>query len=496
MTASQVQPPRAPKGTRDVLWPESARWERFVARFAADAGRYGFGLVVSPMFEDVRVFRRGIGETTELVGKEMYEFTDRGGRTLALRPEGTASVVRAFVEHRPPLPWKAWYVTPAFRYERAQAGRYRQHHQVGVEALGTEDPELDVEVIALAYGFVTGLGLRQVTLLVNSMGCRDCRPVYVEALRSYLDARAADLCDEHRHRYRANPLRVLDCKTDACRTVTQDAPRLVDFLDDACAAHFAQVRSGLDALGIEHRLAVRLVRGFDYYTRTTFELASGALEAAQNAVGGGGRYDGLVEQLGGPPTPGIGFGVGIERTLLACDAEGVFPAPASALDAFVVDLTGGTAARELLAQLRAGGVAADRAYDDRSLKAQLRLADRSGAAVALIVGAEERAAGSVALRPLRGGTQRHVPAAEVVAEVRAAIVASQAAAVPATEVQVAPSQVAVEQATHELATEGLSTEALPTEALPTEGPPGAPGGPGGGDPSRGGGGGTSGSGAR
>jgi len=369
---------RAPKGTHDVLPPASARWEKLVAAFAVRAHRYGFGLVINPMFEDTRVFRRGIGDTNDVVGKEMYEFVDRGGRSLALRPEGTASVVRSFVEHHPPVPWKAWYVTPAFRYERAQAGRYRQHHQVGVEALGTDDADLDVEVIALAAGFCADLGLRRVGLTLNSMGCADCRPAYLDALRAYLADYRDELCDEHRDRYDANPLRVLDCKRPECRQVTAGAPTLVDYLDDACAAHFARVQSGLDAQQIRYQLDPRLVRGFDYYTRTTFEFPAAALDASQNAIVGGGRYNGLVEQLGGPPTPGIGFGVGIERVLLACDAEGVFPVVPAGPDAFVVDRTGGVAARDLVAELRAAGLAAERAYDDRSLKAQMKQADRSG----------------------------------------------------------------------------------------------------------------------
>ncbi len=412
-------PLRAPRGTHDVLWPQSSRWEAVVAGFAELARRWDFGLVLNPMFEESRLFRRGIGDESEVVGKEMYEFEDRGGRMLALRPEGTASVVRSFVEHRPPVPWKAWYVTPAFRYERAAAGRYRQHHQLGVEALGTDDPDLDVEVIALAAAFYAWLGLTRVELIVNSMGCPDCRPAYVEALRAHLDAHAGELCDEHRDRYVQNPLRVLDCKKPECRAATAEAPRLLDSLDEACAAHLARVRAGLDAVGVAHRIETRLVRGFDYYSRTTFEFTGLALEGAQNAVGGGGRYNGLVEQIGGPPTPGIGFGIGIERVLLACDAEGVFPAAPRPPDAFVVDLTGGEAARDLVAELRRAGLGAARAYDGRSLKSQMKQAGRSGAAVALIVGADELAAGTVTLRDLRHGTdQETVPRAAVLDRLR------------------------------------------------------------------------------
>jgi histidyl-tRNA synthetase len=408
-------PLRAPAGTHDVLWPDSERWERLVAEFARRAQLAGFGLVVSPMFEDAQLFRRGIGADSDVVRKEMYEFADRGGREVALRPEGTASVVRAFVQHHPPVPWKAWYATPAFRYERPQAGRYKQHHQLGVEVLGTDDPDVDVEVVALASDLYGWLRLRQVDLAVNSMGCAECRPAYIAALVAYLEEHRGELCDEHRDRYRANPLRVLDCKRPECRAVTEGAPRITDYLDEACASHLARVRAGLDALGIEHRLDPRLVRGLDYYTRTTFEFSATSLTSAQNAVGGGGRYDGLVEALGGSPTPGIGFGIGIERLLLACDAEGVFPVGPRPPDAFVVDVTGGAAARDLCAVLRRAGLGAVRAYDGRSLKAQLKQADRSGARVALIVGPEEIAVDIITARPLRReGPQVAVPRESVV----------------------------------------------------------------------------------
>jgi histidyl-tRNA synthetase len=399
----ETQVVRAPKGTHDVLWPESSRWEALVAAFAGRARRAGFGLALTPVFEDARLFRRGIGGQSDVVNKEMYEFTDRDDRPLALRPEGTAPIVRAFVQHHPAVPWKAWYVTPAFRYEQPQAGRYRQHHQLGVEVLGTEDPDLDVEVIALAAGFYADLGLRQIDLAVNSMGCAGDRPRYIAALSEFLGRHAGELCDEHRERYAVNPLRVLDCKRPQCRAVTEDAPRLVDFLDDECAVHLARVRSGLDALGVTHRLEPRLVRGLDYYTRTTFEFSATALETAQNAVGGGGRYDGLAEAIGGDPTPGIGFGIGIERLLMACDAEGCFAVAAPPADAFVIDLTGGEQARDLVDGLRRAGLSALRAYDGRSLKSQLKQADKSGARFAVIIGAEELSNGVVTLRPLRDG---------------------------------------------------------------------------------------------
>ena len=378
---------QAPPGTFDVLPPASARYERLIGRFTTLAHRAGYGLVLTPMFEDVGVFQR-VGESTDVVRKEMYAFEDRGGRRLALRPEGTASVVRAFLQHRPPTPFKAAYVAPHFRYERPQAGRYRQHHQVGVEALGSPDPDLDVEVVALARDLYRDLGLTRVRLRLTSLGDDTCRPAYRDELVAYLRERAARLCGEHRDRIEDNPLRVLDCKRDECRAATTGAPRMLDRLCPACAAHFDRVRAGLGALGIAYDLDPTLVRGLDYYTRTTFEFEALALESAQNGAGGGGRYDGLVASLGGPPTPGIGFGLGIERILLACDAEGVFGVPDATLDVFVIDTTGGEAARDLTAELRRAGLRADRAWDDRAWKAQMKAALQSSAALAVVVEAE------------------------------------------------------------------------------------------------------------
>jgi histidyl-tRNA synthetase len=392
---------RAPKGTHDVLPPISARWQRVIDTFADHAGLAGFGLLIQPMFEDIGVFQR-VGASTDLVRKEMYDFRDKGDRHLVLRPEGTAAVARAFLEHRPPTPWKVWYTTPKFRYERPQAGRYRQHHEVGVEVLGSDDPDLDVEVIALAWSFYGTIGITDKTLLLNSLGDAACRPAYRDVLERFLTDRRDQLCAEHRDRIADNPLRVLDCKRAECVGATDDAPHQIDHLCDECAAHFDRVKAGLDAAGVPYRVHTRLVRGLDYYTRTTFEFAGEALDSAQNAIGGGGRYDGLVEQLGGPPTPGIGFGLGIERILLACDAEGVLPAPVGLVDVFVIDLTGGERARDVARTLRASGLRTDRGFDNRSLKSQLKAADRSGAQVAVIIGAEEAEAGEATVRNLRG----------------------------------------------------------------------------------------------
>lgn len=391
---------QAPIGTRDVLPPESARWSALVARFATIADRAGFGLALTPLFEDIAVYQR-VGESTDVVRKEMYDFRDKGDRHIALRPEGTAGVVRAWIQHRPQLPWKAWYVGPNFRYEKPQAGRYRQHYQVGVEVLGTDDPHADIEVIALQHGFYRSLGIERLTLKMNSLGDEACAPAYRERLQTFLAGRAEHLCGEHRQRFADNPNRVLDCKKPACVEATSDAPRQVDHLCDECRAHFERVREGLATLGVDHVVDTRLVRGLDYYTRTTFEFAADALDSAQNAIGGGGRYDGLVASMGGPPTPGIGFGSGIERILLACDAEEVFAAADTSTEVFVVDLTGGDEATELTHALRAVGVRADRAFDNRSPKAQFKAADRSGARLAVVIGPDELAAGTVGVRDLR-----------------------------------------------------------------------------------------------
>ncbi len=366
---------RAPKGTHDVLPPESARWTALVSTFAGLSERYGYGLIQSPMFEDVGVFQR-IGEGTDVVAKEMYDFDDKGGRHIALRPEGTASVARAFVEHHPDVPWKVWYATPAFRYERPQAGRLRQHHQVGVEAIGSPDPDVDVEVIAMGHTYLSALGLSQWRLLLNFMGTPADRAAYAEVLQTWLRIRSDDLAPDDAAKVESHPLRVLDSKRDATRTVLADAPRMADSLDAASVAHGERVQAGLAALGIEFELDPNLVRGLDYYTHTLFELQSDALGNAQSTLLGGGRYDGLIEQLGGPPTPGIGFGCGIERVLLTCDAEGVFagPAVASPVECFVVDTTGGHSATVLTQALRAEGIAADRSYVGRSMMGEMKAA--------------------------------------------------------------------------------------------------------------------------
>jgi histidyl-tRNA synthetase len=402
---------------RDIMPPESGRWRRFTAVFADVVEAAGYAQVIPPLLEDLAVFTR-IGDATDVVTKEMYDFVDKGDRRVALRPEQTASVCRSFAEHRPITPWKVFYSGPNFRYEKPQRGRYRQFDQVGVEVLGVDDPHLDVEVIALGWEFFRRLGLQQVTLIVNSLGEPDDRTRYVEALRVYFEAAGDALTEQSRATLVKNPLRVLDSKREPDQQLIASAPQIADFHSDEAAAHFEAVLSGLRALHIPFTVEPKLVRGLDYYRRTIFEFQGGTFESAQNALGGGGRYDGLVEALGGPATPGIGFALGVDRTLLACDDEGVFAAQDVPLDAFVVDVAGGVDAVVLTAELRAAGLRADRGYDGRSMKAQMKLANRSGARHAVIVGEDELAAGTVVVKPMHGGDQQTIPRPELIAHLQ------------------------------------------------------------------------------
>ena len=404
-------------GTRDILAPDAARWRQFQEVFASVVQEAGYQLIIPPMFEDLGVFLR-LGEATEVVTKEMYDFEDKGGRRVALRPEQTASVCRAFVEHRPTTPWKVWYSGPNFRYEKPQQGRYRQFDQVGIEVLGVDDPLLDAEVIALAATFYSRLGLKDVQLAVNSLGDDGDREKYSTALHEYFSANLAQLSEESQITLTKNPLRVLDSKRREDQALINAAPKIRDFLSADAANHFDSVLRALDALGVKYAIDDRLVRGLDYYRRTTFEFVSTALKAAHTAIGGGGRYDGLVEQLGGPATPGIGFALGLDRTLLACDAENVFPAPNTNVSVFVVDTTGGLHAAEVCNLLRNNAISADRAFDNRSMKAQMKAADRSGAAIALIIGTDEVAAGHIIVRPMNSGQQYAIAQDQLVAAIR------------------------------------------------------------------------------
>ncbi|MGI9622282.1 MAG: histidine--tRNA ligase [Acidimicrobiales bacterium] len=401
---------KAPRGTRDILPPDTARWRALGDTFANLAERSGYGQVISPIFEDIGVFQR-VGESTDIVTKEMFDFHDKGDppQHLALRPELTASICRAYAEHRPIPPWKIWYEGPQFRYEKPQAGRYRQFSQFGVEVLGADDAAVDVEVIALGWRLWEELGLSKVRLMINSLGDASSRPRYLAALSDHFTSNRDSLSEQSRTTLEKNPLRVLDSKREVDADVIAAAPLMIDYLDDECSDHFASVVSGLESLGISYEVSPRLVRGLDYYTRTTFEFASDALDSAQNAIGGGGRYDQLVEDLGGPPTAGIGFALGVDRILMACDAEGVFGPPPPRVEVFVVDMIDGSVATKVCDELRRVGVGADRSFGGRSVKAQMKVADRSGARVALLIGEDELAAGVVTVRDLRGdGSQKQV----------------------------------------------------------------------------------------
>jgi histidyl-tRNA synthetase len=353
-----------------------------------------------------------------VVAKEMYTFTDRRGRELSLRPEGTAPVMRAYLanQHDQPTPFKAYYLTRMYRYGRPQAGRYREHRQFGIEVFGVAEPGPDVEVIALGDAFLRGLGLSRYELQINSIGDQVCRPAYRQELIAYFRTHRERLRDEHRDRFEENPLRVLDCKDEACRAVAAEAPKIAEHLCERCREHFEGVLAGLEAEGLKPVVTATLVRGLDYYTRTAFEFVSQVLSEQQGTLFGGGRYDGLAETLGGPPVPGVGFGMGLERVLLALRDEDVAPPEEPGLRVFVVGVgqAGRARASQVVRLLRGAGVASDASFEERPMGAQLRMADRSGAAYAAIVGEREVTAGTVTLRRLTDGEQEVVPQAELV----------------------------------------------------------------------------------
>lgn len=422
-----------PRGTNDILPDEAARWRRVEGLVHRTCLAHGYGEIRTPVFEHTGLFKRGVGADTDIVEKEMYTFQDRSQRSLTLRPEGTAPVVRAYLEgglKAGPQPVKLYYVnSPMFRYDRPQAGRYRQFHQAGAEVFGTDDPAADAEVIALAVDILAGLGLRGMAVRLNSIGCPGCRPAYRERLRDHLRPRLDALCPDCRRRFEQNPLRLLDCKVD--REALAGAPAVTDSLCHECVAHFARVRGYLEALGVDFELDAGIVRGLDYYTRTVFEVTHGGL-GAQSSLCGGGRYDGLVEAMGGPPTPAVGFALGVERLLLTLRQEGTGETAVPGPDVFVAAAGEGdavrTAALVLAAQLRREGLAAEADLAGRSLKAQMKHAARIGARFAAVVGEDELAWGGVVLRDLTTGDQAEVPLAEVARHVSEAEAAGDEAA--------------------------------------------------------------------
>ncbi|MFB4302665.1 histidine--tRNA ligase [Actinomadura sp. NTSP31] len=407
---------RAPKGVSEYVPPRADLFYAIREAFAEQARLAGYGYLELAVFEDTNLFRRGVGESTDVVSKEMYTFEDRGGRSLTLRPEFTATVLRSVLEHnlhKGALPVKVWTSGPAFRAERPQQGRYRQFYQLDLEAIGSEDPQIDAETIAIAANWYRSLGLTRVRLLLNSLGCKECRPAYRALLQDFL--RRLDLDEETRARVEINPLRVLDDKRPQVKAQLADAPLMADHLCPDCKAYHDRVRELLSDLGIGWEDTPTLVRGLDYYTRTTYEFDHPLL-GAQSGIGGGGRYDGLSEDIGGPPLPGIGFGLGLDRTILALEAEsaeggGAAFAPESRCDVFGVAL-GETAERRLfalVAELRRAGIAADMSFGGKKLKGAMKDADRSGARYAVILGERDIAGGVAQVKDLAEGEQTAVP---------------------------------------------------------------------------------------
>jgi histidyl-tRNA synthetase len=407
------------RGTHDILPGDVEKWQ-YVERFARTLfERYGYAELRTPVIEREELFSKGTGETTDIVQKEMYAFTDKGGERITLRPEATPSMVRAYIEHNLEnvLPSaKLYAMGPMFRYERPQKGRYRQFHQLDVEVFGMDDPAVDAEVIDLAWSLITGLGIAQAELVVNSVGCPVCRPAFQQALLAALGDNLSKLCGDCQRRSVTNPLRIYDCKVPADQPIIDALPHSEDYLCESCATHFAGVKSHLDVINIPWRQSHRLVRGLDYYTRTTFEVLGLAL-GAQNALLGGGRYDGLVKQLGGADKTGIGFAAGLERLVLALPESAPIAAPARAFIVAIGD-EGRAAAWPLLRALREAGLPAQMELQSRGVKAQFKRADRLAARVTLIVGGDELARGEVTLRDMATGEQRAIARDAVVSTVR------------------------------------------------------------------------------
>lgn len=401
---------KAPRGTQDYL-PEKAAAVHWLDKRAGDVfGRYGFRRLITPAFEDTALFTRSIGEASDIVRKEMYTFTDKADRSLTLRPEATAPVVRAFIEHNlggGTLPVKLYYFGNMWRYERPQAGRYREFWQLGVESLGSAGPTADAEVIALAVKYIQDVGIKKSTLLVGSMGDEHCRPAFMELLREELAAKAEDLCEDCVQRLALNPLRVFDCKNPACRQTLAGAPKMIDHLCDECSEHFSEVKSLLDGIGVAYEIDPMLVRGFDYYTRTTFEITSEEL-GAQNALGGGGRYDRLVQDYGGKATPAVGFALGVERLMLAlsaADGDKKIKAPGTDVFIAVIENKDRPLAFKLAVGLRDEGLSVEIDHMERSLRSQMKLADKLGSVLAVILGPDELARGEAVVRNLATGSE-------------------------------------------------------------------------------------------
>lgn len=398
-----------PKGTKDMLPQDAYKWH-YVERVArSTAAKFGFKEIRTPMFEHTELFLRGVGETTDIVTKEMYTFEDKGGRSMTLRPEGTAGVARCFIENglfQGVMPMKAYYIASVFRYEKPQNGRLREHHQFGVECYGSDSPSADAEVIALAHSFLSEVGLDSLELNINSIGCPKCRAEYNAALKAYIGENLQNMCGQCRQRFDKNPLRILDCKEEACKAITAKAPKITDYLCEDCKAHFEKVQNLLSKQGITYKVNPGIVRGLDYYTRTVFEFVSTDI-GAQGTVCGGGRYNNLVEEVGGKPTPAVGFGLGLERLLLVLENLNKLNVCEEHTDLYVLPI--GENAKEyalsLVSKLRSEGISAETDIMDRGIKAQMKYADKSGARYVIALGDDEIASGTIKLKNMSDGKE-------------------------------------------------------------------------------------------
>lgn len=414
-----------PRGTEDVLPKDSRLWQYIENTARNVCGCFGYKEIRTPVFEHTELFNRGVGETTDVVQKEMYTFEDKGGRSITLKPEGTATLVRSYIEnslYANPQPTKLSYIIPCFRYEKPQSGRLREFHQFGIECFGAESPETDAEVISLAHMFLDRLGIRDVKLNINSIGCKTCRGEYNKKLREYFEGCRDELCETCRERLEKNPMRIIDCKSEACHALAEKAPKIIDYLCDDCRGHFDATRAGLENMGIDYEINPDIVRGLDYYTRTVFEFTSDCL-GAQSTVCGGGRYSGLVEQLGGKPAEGIGFAAGIERLVLVMRAQGLDRAGGEDSPELFVAVMGSEAegcAQKLIYELRKNGVRAEQDLCGRSLKAQMKYADKLGAAFSTVIGENEICEKKAVLKNMKNGEQTEISldAESVLAAVR------------------------------------------------------------------------------
>ena len=405
-----------PKGTKDVLPTESYKWHFLEKKIRQTARLFGLQEVRTPTFEHTELFARGVGETTDIVNKEMYTFIDKGERSITLKPEGTAGVARCFIENglaQLPMPLRMYYITPVFRYERPQAGRLREHHQFGVEMYGVDSAELDVETMLIAKNIFDSLGIKGITLNVNNIGCGNCRPKYNQALRDHLKANLDKMCPVCQQRFVTNPLRILDCKDDRCKKVTAEAPSVLDFLCEDCSSHHGKVVNLLDKLGVDYQVDPKIVRGLDYYTKTVFEFVKDDI-GAKSTVCGGGRYNNLVAEVGGKPCPAVGFGLGLERLLLTIEACGIEIPNEEKVKVYIAPLNQSVYAMDVVAKLRAEGVSAMCDVAGRSVKAQMKYADKLGAEYVVVIGDNEIAEGVVTLKNMKTGESESVALSQLV----------------------------------------------------------------------------------